>query len=599
MTYVSPEQTRLDVGLQQAQMVAFAIPYIGPVFAAGFSIMGAVFDAYAGGEEARATYSPEQAIDDLGREVVKLLGNSDDKNQKLITKLQLLRAQTDGFARDYKADGGKADAATAIAALAANQDWKDLLANLNDDPAAIDRLGKQTFDHAPADCCTYFPITSTDPVMTADDVKFLATYVQGHTTYHAVLISTLAYIAVTLELPGTKDWMLVRGSLRDQLHQALAMAVDHLCKIVNKLEDAIAHADSQARSAAVVAFGKLPNGVAPGPDWLLPYTREYRRIRNAAFLDQTTPEAVTTYRAFIDAFYFSLANLTDPKNAPTIDPANAAAPPAPVGPPVPQKGALPPLGPRPAKTARFQYETSSTGYWVGVVENTALGKGLLVTQNAGSAKPTIYYKVDGGGLNAIFKGVLSAAGQLAAADIAVANAYDAKYGHGQFTVDSAASPTRQDRLTSFLVPLSVAGPIGDQVLGMVYSAAPDLGPAGLTDTVGYGKIYLDALTEISTWNAAHPKTPVVYFRITMLATSTNAGANAGAALNQKVAGIIVDAVAAALSVDAKLAKPVLQGLVVLVNNNEKAGSAERIAFDAAATSKNAALAKDGFDLTFT
>ncbi len=612
MTYVSDDQRQLDVVLQQAQMVAFALPVVGAGLAAGLSILGAVFDAYAGGEEPRDTYSAEQAINDLGKEIVKLLGTADDTNLNLIARLQMHRSQTDGDARNWTAEGSKADGPTAITNLLGNPDVVALVTNLHDDPAAIDRLGTMTFDPAITDCCTAFPALPTDPVTTVDDVKFAATFAQGHTTLHAVYISTLKYVAVTLGLKGKNDWMTIRGKARTDLEQYLAMAVDHLCKIVVKLEDAVANADSRARAAADAAFNKLPNGVKPGPDWLLPYTHEYRKIRNAAFLDHTTPETITSLRGFIESFYYTLANLNDPSNAPSIDPAD---PTGQVGGqnqggqkhggPTPIKGPLAPLGPRQPKTARFLYETASNGDWVKVLDNTTLGPGLLVSQNAGSAKTGIYYMVDDGGtgniggLNQIFEGLV--AGQSPPVNQTIAGAYDAKWGSGSYATDSAANPTRQDRLTSFLVPLSVVpGSIGDNVLGMMYSAAPDLSATGLTDPKTYGDVYSDALAEIAAWNSKHPKAPIVYFRVTMLSTSINAGAFAGAALNQSVAEIIIQRVVDALAADAALATPVLQNLVILINNSDKRGSVERTAFDAAAAKvKGVVRAKDGFDVTIT
>ena len=237
-----------------------------------------------------------------------------------------------------------------------------------------------------------------------------------------------------------------------------------------------------------------------------------------------------------------------------------------------------------------------------VANPTVLTVGNIATQNAGSAKPTLYYQVGGATLNLAFATQLAAAGQLDRINATdLPNAYNDVYGKGEWEKDHVGSPTRQDRLTSVLVPLGDGDPVGDRVIAMIYSAAPELTANGLSDAaaaVQYRSLYAAALGRIAAWNSARAKAPIVGLRITMLSTGTNAGAAKGPALNATAAGLIVETVIACVK-----AKPALAGLTILVNNSDALGGAERLAFDTVAKARKATnpavvLAREGFDVPY-
>jgi hypothetical protein len=50
----------------------------------------------------------------------------------------------------------------------------------------------------------------------------------------------------------------------------------------------------------------------------------------------------------------------------------------------------------------FRFESTEERRYVGVLENSGLVSGTVVTQNAGSTNVGIYYQVGGGGLNGVF-----------------------------------------------------------------------------------------------------------------------------------------------------------------------------------------------------
>jgi hypothetical protein len=195
-------------------------------------------------------------------------------------------------------------------------------------------------------------------------------------------------------------------------------------------------------------------------------------------------------------------------------------------------------------------------------------------------------------VNGLFTTQLTLAGQLTTVQQAVVAAYNARF-NGEYSADAGdgTTATRQDRLTSFLIPVtSPANPIEDRIVAMVYSASPVLGST-ITDTNTYKQIYRDALDAIAQWNAKHPT--IENLRVTMLGTGINA-TTPSAALNAQAAGLIIDAVLEALS-----AQPLLATLTILVNTNDVTGGAERAAFTAAATGKGVTPTVDGFDLPIT
>jgi hypothetical protein len=50
----------------------------------------------------------------------------------------------------------------------------------------------------------------------------------------------------------------------------------------------------------------------------------------------------------------------------------------------------------------FRFESTEKGGYVGVLENSGLVSGTVVTQNAGSTNAGMYYQVGGGELNGVF-----------------------------------------------------------------------------------------------------------------------------------------------------------------------------------------------------
>ncbi len=360
--------------------------------------------------------------------------------------------------------------------------------------------------------------------------------------------------------------------MRTRLEESLEAAVAHVDPIATFLAAASTSTVTQAKAIAASIADPVARNLA--------FSQQLRTLRHAAFLDVTTAKKITWYASIADTFRQTLSNL---KKSPlpakqggqTSGPAQGGS-----------------LGPRLPKTARFLFETSATGGWVDVVANPTVAPGYVATQNAGSAKPRLYYEIGGLGVNGTFSTQLTAAGQLASAQAAITTAYDAEYGAGSFAADGAANPTRQDRLTSFLIPLSPAAPVEDRIVAMVYSAAPELGGT-IVDTAAYQQIYADALDAIAAWNTKHPT--IENFRVVMLGTGINAG-TPSPALNQQAAGLIVDAVIAALK-----AKPSLQTLNILVNTNDTVGggATERDAFTAAAKAKGVTPTRAGFDIAWT
>lgn len=564
----SPDLT--DVIFQQAQMVFFAIPGAGPGLAAITSILGAINSSVGG---SRQTYSIEQAIDDLGTYIINTMKSmASDDNLNTINGWQNKRAQIQSDTRLW-ATTGDAAIATADEAFFLNlPDYTKMWATFGD-VATPDTGDPATTTSTTSSTGTASSTSDTPPApANAARVTDLELYITARVSYHSLATALLMLLA-RAEGGVTDDWLKVGSPVRTRLEESLEAAVAHVDPIATFLAAASTSTVTQAKALTASITDPVARNVA--------FTQQLRTLRHAAFLDVTTAKKITWYASIADTFRQTLANL---KKSPL--PAKQGGQTS--GPAQGGGG----LGPRLPKTARFLFETSATGGWVDVVANPTVAAGYVATQNAGSAKPGLFYEIGGLGVNGIFTTQLTAAGQLASAQAAITTAYDAEFGTGSFAADGAANPTRQDRLTSFLIPLSPAAPVEDRIVAMVYSAAPELSGT-IVDTGAYQQIYADALDAIAAWNAKHPT--IENFRVVMLGTGINAG-TPSPALNQQAAGLIVDAVIAALK-----AKPSLQTLNILVNTNDTVGggATERDAFTAAAKAKGVTPTRAGFDIAWT
>ena len=163
----------------------------------------------------------------------------------------------------------------------------------------------------------------------------------------------------------------------------------------------------------------------------------------------------------------------------------------------------------------FFFESNDKGGYVDVLANSKLVLGNIVSQNAGSTNPGIYYQVGGGGLNGAFASALGT--QATDVNRALQAAYDTKFGTGSWSRDSGNPPSPLP-LTSLLVPVTASAHVGNYCVGMMYSVGPMLTSAGLTPTESalYTKIYADAATEI-----AQSATTIDGFRITHYSDPTS------------------------------------------------------------------------------
>lgn len=169
-----------------------------------------------------------------------------------------------------------------------------------------------------------------------------------------------------------------------------------------------------------------------------------------------------------------------------------------------------------SKSISFYFESNSNDEYVGVLSDSKLIQGEIVTQNAGSSSVGIYYQVGGGGLNGIFESKLSATGKLKQINKELIKRYEEKYGIGSYSRDTSAGV--QNNLTSFLIPVpNGQSGIGDNVTGMMYSVGPVLGNDGITNRTAYSQIYSDSIQEIVNANQAGVSS-IEGMRITMLST---------------------------------------------------------------------------------
>jgi hypothetical protein len=241
---------------------------------------------------------------------------------------------------------------------------------------------------------------------------------------------------------------------------------------------------------------------------------------------------------------------------------------------------------------RFRFESSATRGYVPILGDSALVQGPIASQDAGSSNVGIYYQVGGGGLNYRFEQALQAAGQLDAANAALVQAYDARFGPGAWARDAPSGGGASPPLTSFLIPLTPgAGPVGARVTGLMYSVGPVLGTQGITDPAAYAAIYADAMAEVGRYRAAGHA--LAGLRITMLSTGIYATTvHDPKALFVTAAASIIDGIAGAVKADASLAD-----LTILINTDDTATAPkERYGFDTAATHLGLALDASGFDV---
>jgi hypothetical protein len=239
------------------------------------------------------------------------------------------------------------------------------------------------------------------------------------------------------------------------------------------------------------------------------------------------------------------------------------------------------------------FESSSRGKWVGVLEDSQLVSGKIASQNAGSISPSMYYRVTGGGMNALFADPLMASGQLDDVNAELRRRYDACYGSGSWAKDAKGHPPRSDRLTTLLVELTGDGVhVGRDIAAMAYSVGPILGRAGIVDDAGYQQIYFDAMQAIDAWNQT-TSDPIVGLRTTMVSCGIYATTvDDKDALFNGAAANIVTGIARAVS-----AYPALDGFSILVNTNDKASPPrERPAFTAAAKALGITVTADGFSV---
>ena len=542
-----------DVVLAQAQMIAFAIPGAGPGIAAALSIVTALYDWMQRATAAPARYSVEAAIADLGLVFDQELVNIKTEDQ--VTTILSWQQKRVDFVTDRQnwTTTGSQSIADACEAFFLNDDA------FNTVFTALGDIAPSEDDPTPA------PPNAPAPVITRDQVEALGRYSMARTAYQSVCVAALQLLARSKDLVPERDWLTVHSPIRSRFEASMQAAIDHLTPIVNMLVDARTNDVARAQAKAASETDTITRNQV--------FAQEYRRLTLAAHLDASTPAIIDRCQTLLPTFQATL----DAVRKQPLTPINPAGP---------TGGGM---GPRAPKTARFVFELGAST-WIPVFDDSTVSAGTLVTQDAGSTDVGMYYEVDGGGVNGEFKKALVASGGLKDANDAIATAYKGKYGAGEYDKDSK-SPTRQDRLTSFLIPVNPISPVGSTVLAMIYSAGPKLtGP--ITDTAGYKQIYADALAAIATWSVANT-TQVDNFRVTLLST----GIYGGPAVMAQAAGLVIEAVIEALSAP----QSPLSTLTILVNSNESAGGLERIAFTTAAAASpwNVTASLQGFDVPFS
>lgn len=245
-----------------------------------------------------------------------------------------------------------------------------------------------------------------------------------------------------------------------------------------------------------------------------------------------------------------------------------------------------------AVLVEFRFETSRSGGYVPILGNSSLGPTKVASQDAGSRNPGIYYQVGGDALNGKFASDLTKAGQLPAVNQALVRAYDNQYGTGSWQKWNRGEGSGRPPLTSFLIALEPGvGPIGSDVVGLMYSVGPKLSPQGITDTSRYRAIYTAAMTAIGSGGL------IDGLRITMLST----GIYADRVTDKKklyvtAAESIIDGIVSAVADD-----PTLAGVMVLINTSDTdpvsdGQGKERYGFCQAAKNRGIKCNSAGFDV---
>ena len=236
---------------------------------------------------------------------------------------------------------------------------------------------------------------------------------------------------------------------------------------------------------------------------------------------------------------------------------------------------------------RFYFESNDKHGYVGVIEKSPFIKGEIVSQNAGSTNPGIYYQVGGGGLNSAFSSALGS--QVKVVNQKLVSEYNSLgIGSGSWEKDSS-SPPNPLPLTSLLVPINPDDEHTDKTSAMMYSVGPVLNSSGLVaaELASYTRIYTDAMTRI-----ANSDQSFAGFRITLLSSGIYRGGAPIGPFADSAAGAVIDAITS--SVKSNTAK--LGGLSILINTDDypmkrhsdkKLYPKERIGFTNAAVARNA------------
>jgi len=540
--------------LNTSVMVAMAVPVAGPEIAGALSIVSALYEGAK--KEFPPAYSTAQAIGDLGDQVYKML-----KGLTLDDRLAEIRS----WQEQAKKISTDIERACDSQFLAIGDNRKTLVQGIEDFHNTKD------YDKI----FSWFELLKDE-----DETKNLELYFVARAAYHDCCFLMLQLNAL-LEGGDVDHYAEIPHSIIDDFYRSLDEAIEYGKSKQEALDHAFKHSVDEATAKSIANY---PN---PGRERNLDFAQQLIAARRKAHLDCITQPQVDRIAEYLAAFEVTRAYLgpyTAEKVA-AVDKAAAAAAWAIVQTAIARDRTA--MGKKPAKAVRFLYECTSTGGWVPALSDSPLAPGSSVaTQDAGSTLPGIYYKVGGGTLNKVFADALTQSAQLTTVNDKIAVAYDAKYGAGSYKTDSGKSSPRQDRLTSFVIPLAQESPVGDNVYAMVYSVGPQLTSLGIVDRDGYKQIYLDALAGISKWNQDHPKAKIENFRVTMLST----GAFGSPAFMSDSAGLIVQAVKEAAKADASLT-----GITILVNSNYPS-ALEPAAFGAAATAAGIKATTAGFDL---
>lgn len=240
---------------------------------------------------------------------------------------------------------------------------------------------------------------------------------------------------------------------------------------------------------------------------------------------------------------------------------------------------------------KFYFESNHQHGYVGVIDPSPVLNGAVVSQNAGSTNPGIYYQVGGLGLNGAFDKALNT--QVPTVNALLVTDYNnLGIGSGSWQND-AATPPDPLPLTSLLVPVNTNDTNTNKTSAMMYSVGPQLSASGLlaADLKIYTQIYVDAMTRI-----VQSQHTFAGFRITMLSSGIYRGGAPIAPFADAAAGAIIDAIAS--SVKAQPTK--LGGLAILMNTDDypvsrsgkKGYPKERMGFT------NAAVARGASDITW-